>query len=57
MIPEHLLWLGIVRGALYLSSHLTLTIPYEANIILILQMKKLRFRYVMETIQIKYLYL
>ena len=31
MIIEHLLWLRIVRGALYLSSYLILTITYEAD--------------------------
>lgn len=50
MIIEYLLWLGIAKGALYVSSHLILTITHTAGVILTLRMKELRFRNVMESI-------
>lgn len=52
MVIEHLSWLRIVRWALFLSSHLILTITWEEGVrILTSQMRKLRSRNVMESIQ------
>lgn len=57
MVTEHLLWVGSARGALYLSSHSLRQVLFKFStrqiLFTFLQIKKVRFRNVMEPVQDK----